>query len=49
MSIAKKVIPPEAYDYGSYNGFLYSYTLIKDVKSPIQKDIILPNELVGCW
>ena len=43
MSIAKKVIPPEAYDYGSYNGFLYSYTLIKDVKSPIQKDIILPK------
>jgi len=43
MSVATEVIPPEAYNYGNYNGFLYSYTLIKDVKSPIQKDIILPK------
>jgi hypothetical protein len=43
MSVAKKEIPLEAYNYGSYNGFLYSYTLIKNVKSPIQKDIILPK------
>ena len=43
MSIAKKVIPAEAYNYGSYNGFLYSYTLIKDVKSPIKPYNILPK------
>tara|TARA_Y100000310_G_scaffold210335_1_gene210935 strand:- start:78 stop:1469 length:1392 start_codon:yes stop_codon:yes gene_type:complete len=42
-SIAKKEIPLEAYNYGSYNGFLYSYTLIKDVKSPIKPYNILPK------
>ena len=42
-SIVEKEIPSDAYDYKSYNGFLYSYTLIKDVESPIQKGIVIPK------
>ena len=34
-SIAERDIPKEAYNYDSYNGFLYEFSLIKSVKSPI--------------
>ena len=34
-SIAEREIPKEAYKYDSYNGFLYEFSLIKSVKSPI--------------
>ena len=42
-SIAEKEIPSDAYNYESYNGFLYSYNLIKDVEAPTKKGIIIPK------
>ncbi len=45
-SVLKKIIPKEAYDYSSYNGFLYIYTLIKDVISPTNPKVTLKK---GMW
>ena len=45
-SIVKKIIPSEAQDFSSYNGFLYVYTLVKDVVSPTNPNIILKK---GMW
>jgi hypothetical protein len=45
-SIVEKIIPTKAYDYESYNGLLYQYTLIKDVPSPTNPNIIIPK---GKW
>jgi len=42
-SIAEKKIPKDAYSYNSYNGFLYQYTLIKDVPSPTNPNKIIPK------
>ena len=42
-SIAIKEIPEEAYNYSSYNGFCYEYSLIKDVESPTRPEVILPK------
>ena len=45
-SIIEKIIPQEAYNYQSYNGFLYLFTLIKDIQSPTKLFVILKK---GKW
>ena len=45
-SIAEEIIPEEAYDFSSYNGFCYKFSLTKDVESPTTPGKILPK---GKW
>lgn len=45
-SIAIEVIPDEAQDNASYNGFCYRYSLIKDTPSPTKPHIIYKK---GMW
>jgi hypothetical protein len=45
-SIAKETIPEEAYDFSSYNGLNYEFSLIKEVESPTRPGEMLPK---GKW